>query len=95
MTEQKYNAYDQMLEVMNKSAAMLGLEQKDYEALKNPERELKVSITIEMDDGSIRSFEGYRIQHSSLRGPCKGGIRYHQNVNLDEVKALAAWMTFK
>jgi len=48
-----------------------------------------------MDDGNVRVFEGYRVQHSSLRGPCKGGLRYHQDVNLDEVKALAAWMSFK
>ena len=48
-----------------------------------------------MDDGSVRCFEGYRVQHSTSRGPAKGGIRYHQNVNIDEVKALAAWMTFK
>jgi glutamate dehydrogenase (NAD(P)+) len=74
---------------------MLGLQPNDYAALTQPERELKVSIPVEMDDGSLRVFEGYRIQHSSSRGPCKGGIRYHQDVNLDEVKALAAWMTFK
>ncbi|NSW89134.1 MAG: Glu/Leu/Phe/Val dehydrogenase [Firmicutes bacterium] len=95
MNDRKYNAYEQMLEVLEKSAKMLNLQPRDYEALKNPERELKVSIPVEMDDGSIRVFEGYRIQHSSSRGPCKGGIRYHPDVNLDEVKALAAWMTFK
>ena len=59
------------------------------------ERELKVAIPIEMDDGSIQVFEGYRVQHSTSRGPAKGGIRYHQDVNINEVKALAAWMTFK
>ena len=90
-----YNAYEEFLEVLEKSARMLNLEQRDYEALKNPERELKVSIPVEMDDGSVRTFDGYRIQHSSSRGPCKGGIRYHPDVDLDEVKALAAWMTFK
>jgi len=91
----KYNPYENMLEVLDKAAGLLGLAQSDYIALRYPERELKVSIPVEMDDGSIRVFEGYRVQHSTSRGPCKGGIRYHQNVDIDEVKALAAWMTFK
>ncbi|NMB96902.1 MAG: Glu/Leu/Phe/Val dehydrogenase [Clostridiaceae bacterium] len=95
MVEHEYNPYEKMLEILDKSAEMLGLERKDYEALRYPERELKVSIPVEMDDGTIRIFEGYRVQHSSSRGPCKGGIRYHQKVNLDEVKALSAWMTLK
>ncbi len=90
-----YNPYENMLEVLEKAANMLGLEEKDYITVKYPERELKVSIPVKMDDGSIRVFEGYRVQHSSSRGPCKGGIRYHQNVDNDEVKALAAWMSFK
>ena len=63
--------------------------------MKYPERELSVSVPVRMDDGSVKVFKGYRVQHSTVRGPAKGGIRYHQNVNLDEVKALSAWMTFK
>lgn len=63
--------------------------------LKNVERALLVSIPVEMDDGSIEIFEGFRIQHSTVRGPGKGGIRYSPNVNLSEVKALATWMTWK
>lgn len=59
---------------------MLGLEENDYIALKYPERELKVSIPVEMDDGNIKVFEGYRVQHSSSRGPCKGGIRIAPNI---------------
>lgn len=90
-----YNPYDNMLEVLEKAAKMLGLEEKDYVAVKYPERELKVSVPVEMDDGSIKVFEGFRVQHSSSRGPCKGGIRYHQDADIDEVKALAAWMSFK
>ncbi|MEA4889377.1 MAG: Glu/Leu/Phe/Val dehydrogenase [Clostridiaceae bacterium] len=93
--EKTYNPYDQMLNVLDHAAAMLGLAEKDYVMLKYPERELKVSIPVEMDNGDIRIFEGYRVQHSSSRGPCKGGIRYHQDVNIDEVKALSAWMSFK
>ncbi|MFY9177929.1 MAG: Glu/Leu/Phe/Val dehydrogenase [Caldicoprobacterales bacterium] len=91
----KYNPYDAMLEVLDRAANMLGLEEQDYIHLKYPEREIKVSIPVEMDDGSIKVFEGYRVQHSSVRGPYKGGIRYHQDVDMDEVKALAGWMSFK
>lgn len=90
-----YNPYDQMLEVLQQAAGMLGLDEKDYIAVKYPERELKVALPVEMDDGGTKVFEGYRVQHSSSRGPCKGGIRYHQDVDIDEVKALAAWMSFK
>jgi len=95
MNNENYNPYEEMLKVLEESAEMLGLKQEDYEIIKYPERELKVSIPIKMDDNSIRVFEGYRIQHSSLRGPYKGGVRFHPDINLDEVKALAAWMTFK
>ncbi len=91
----RYNPYDNMLAVLRKAAEKLGYEENEYITLEYPERELKVSIPVEMDDGSVRVFEGYRVQHSSLRGPCKGGVRYHPNVNIDEVKALAAWMTLK
>jgi len=93
--EKIYNPYDNMLKVLDDAAAILGLKTDDYIALKYPERELKVSIPVEMDNGRIKVFEGYRVQHSSTRGPCKGGIRYHQDVNIDEVKALAAWMSLK
>jgi len=93
--DKAYNPYENMLEVLEKAAKLQGIPERDYEALKYPERELKVAVPVEMDDGSIRVFEGYRVQHSSSRGPCKGGIRYHQDVDMDEVKALAAWMTFK
>lgn len=63
--------------------------------IRQPERELTVSLPIIRDDGSIEVFKGYRIQHSSARGPCKGGIRYHPNVDIDEVRALATLMTLK
>ena len=90
-----YNPYDNMLTVLREAAEHLGYSENEYITLEYPERELKVSIPVEMDDGSVRVFEGYRVQHSSLRGPCKGGVRYHPDVNIDEVKALAAWMTLK
>ena len=90
-----YNPYDNMLAVLDQAAKLLGLPERDYAAMRYPERELKVSVPVEMDDGSIQVFEGYRVQHSTSRGPAKGGIRYHQDVNIDEVKALAAGMSFK
>ena len=90
-----YNPYENVLKVMDEAAQILGYSESDIEPLKYPERELKVSVPVEMDDGSTRVFEGYRVQHSTSRGPAKGGIRFHPAVNNDEVKALAAWMTFK
>jgi len=91
----KQNPYETFLAVMEEAAAKMGLAPNDYEALKYCERQLEVSLPVQMDDGSVRVFEGYRVQHSSLRGPCKGGIRYHQDADINEVKALAAWMSFK
>lgn len=90
-----YNPYQNMLNVVDRAATMLGYKPSEYETLKYPERELRVAVPVEMDDGTVRIFEGYRVQHSTSRGPAKGGIRYHQDVDLDEVKALAGWMTFK
>lgn len=90
-----YNPYDNVLKVVNNAAAILGYQESDYEAIKYPERELKVAIPVVMDDGTVKVFEGFRVQHSTSRGPAKGGVRFHPNVNPDEVKALAAWMTFK
>lgn len=95
MSQKKYNPYENMLAVLKESAEKLGLPYEEYVQLCYPERELKVSLPIRMDDGSVQVFEGYRVQHSSSRGPCKGGIRFHQNSDMDEVKALAAWMSFK
>ncbi len=90
-----YNAYDNFIAVVDKAAKAVGMDEQDYVLVKYPERELKVSVPIKMDDGSIKVFEGYRVQHSSSRGPCKGGIRYHQDSDINEVRALAAWMSFK
>ncbi len=73
----------------------LGTPQEVYEILKNPIRVLEVSIPVKMDDGSIKNFVGYRSQHNDAVGPFKGGVRFHQDVNEDEVKALSTWMTFK
>ncbi|MFQ5792923.1 MAG: Glu/Leu/Phe/Val dehydrogenase, partial [Acidobacteriota bacterium] len=77
------------------AAEILNLEDGMREVLRTPKRQLVVSIPTRMDDGTIRVFEGYRVQHNIALGPAKGGIRYHPNVTLDEVKALASWMTWK
>lgn len=91
----KYNPYTNFLSVLDRAAKAVGLKEDDYILLRYPERELKVSVPVRMDDGSVRIFEGYRVQHSTSRGPAKGGIRYHVDVNIDEIKALAAWMSLK
>ncbi len=91
----KYNPFDNFVAVMDKAAGVMDISEEDYLTFKYPERELKVALPVRMDDGSLKVFEGFRIQHSTLRGPAKGGVRYHQNVNVDEVRALSAWMTFK
>ncbi|MDR1018850.1 MAG: Glu/Leu/Phe/Val dehydrogenase [Lachnospiraceae bacterium] len=95
MAREAYNPYTNVINTIKSAASVLGLEESDYAATMYPERELKVSFPVRMDNGTVKMFEGYRIQHSSSRGPCKGGIRFHQNVDENEVKALAAWMTFK
>ncbi len=89
------NAYDVALENFDIAADALGLETDVREMIKYPERILMVTLPVRMDNGHVRRFEGYRVQHSTVRGPAKGGIRYHPNVTLDEVKALATWMTWK
>ena len=95
MTQAKTNPFENMLDALDGAASIMNLDINEYGFLRHPERELKVAVNIKMDDGSNKTFEGFRVQHSSLRGPCKGGIRYHQDVNIDEVKALSSWMTLK
>jgi glutamate dehydrogenase (NAD(P)+) len=77
------------------AADKLSLDDGMKQILSKPKRELTVNFPVRMDDGSYKVFTGYRVQHSLTRGPAKGGIRYHQDVNLDEVRALAMWMTWK
>ena len=91
----KYNPFQNMLDVLDDAAKRLDLSENDYITLRHSERELVVSVPVVMDDGRTEVFTGYRVQHNSTRGPCKGGIRFHPEADLDEVKALAAWMTWK
>ena len=89
------NPFEAMMSRFQVASQLLGLEDEIYNVLKNPTRQVIVSLPVTMDDGTIRVFEGYRVIHSNILGPSKGGIRFDPAVNLDEVKALAAWMTWK
>jgi glutamate dehydrogenase (NAD(P)+) len=95
MDPAKVNFYDVVLEQLEITAQLLKLDPDVHEILKAPKRALTVSVPIRMDDGSVRVYTGYRVQHSDVRGPYKGGLRYHPDVTLDEVKALAMLMTWK
>ncbi len=89
------NPYEAALQNFDLAADKLNLEPDVRQTIKYPERILQVNLPVRLDDGKIHRFEGYRVQHSTARGPAKGGIRFHPNVTLDEVKALATWMTWK
>jgi glutamate dehydrogenase (NAD(P)+) len=89
------NAFENALEQLRIAAEYLKLEDGIHQMLSHPKREVTVSLPTRMDNGEIHVFTGYRVQYSDARGPSKGGIRYHPNVSLDEVKALACWMTWK
>ncbi len=89
------NPLESMMKRFDLAAQILGLEKGVYEFLKRPMWQHIVTIPIQMDDGRIEIFEGYRVVHSNIMGPSKGGIRFAPDVTLDEIKALAAWMTWK
>ncbi len=94
MTEE-LNPFKIAQQQLDKVAGLLNLKKGIHEYLRYPHRELTVNFPVKMDNGDIKEFTGYRVQYNNARGPCKGGIRYHWNVSLDEVRALAAWMTWK
>lgn len=91
----KENPFESMMERFDIAAELLELEPGVYEYLKTPAKQVTVSIPIQMDNGQVEIFEGHRVIHNDILGPSKGGIRYAPDVNIDEVKALAAWMTWK
>lgn len=91
----KENPFESMMSRFDVAAQILGLDPSTYNVLKSPTRQVIVSMPITMDNGQVKVFEGYRVIHSNILGPAKGGIRYAPDVNIDEVKALAAWMTWK
>ncbi|MFN3704644.1 MAG: Glu/Leu/Phe/Val family dehydrogenase [Thermoflexales bacterium] len=89
------SAYTTALTQYDRAAQILGLSSGMYETLRKPRRELTVNFPVKMDNGEVRVFTGYRVHHNTARGPSKGGIRYAPAVDLDEVRALAMWMTWK
>ncbi len=89
------NPLESMMKRFDLAAQILGLDESTYNVLKTPTKQVIVGLPITMDDGRVRVFEGYRVIHSNVLGPAKGGIRFDMDVNIDEVKALAAWMTWK
>ena len=95
MVQENLNPFEIAQRQFDTAAERIGLDDGMREVLRNPKRQLIVSVPTLMDDGSVKVFEGFRVQHNIARGPAKGGIRYHPKVTLDEVKALASWMTWK
>lgn len=94
-TASDQNVFSDAVKRLDRAFEYAGIDEEALEQLKHPKAILQVSIKLRMDDGSLRIFEGFRARHNSTRGPTKGGIRYHPSVTLNEVKALAFWMTFK
>ena len=92
---QSFNAFAMAQEQLHAVAALMGLEPDVTTVLEMPKRELTVHFPVRMRDGAIKSFTGYRVHHNLTRGPAKGGIRYHPDTDIDEVRALAFWMTIK
>jgi glutamate dehydrogenase/glutamate dehydrogenase (NAD(P)+) len=91
----KYNPWDDVIAVLDEAAEKLGMDKSEYASVRHAERELTVAVPVVMDDGRTEIFTGYRVQHSNVRGPYKGGFRYYPESDQDEVRALSAWMTFK
>lgn len=95
MAKESLNPFEIAQRQVKNACDKLGTDPAVYEILKNPMRVMELSFPVKMDDGTIRTFTGYRSQHNNACGPYKGGLRFHPDVNLDEVKALSTWMTFK
>ena len=89
------NPFEIALKQLDEAADLINLESGMRDVLANPKRVLTVSLPVKMDNGKIRVFTGFRSQHNDARGPFKGGIRYHPQVTIEEVKALSMWMTWK
>jgi glutamate dehydrogenase (NAD(P)+) len=94
-TSKESNPYENAMKQLESTASIIKLDPDVHEMLRTPKRILSVSLPVRMDNGHVKNFQGYRVQFNDARGPFKGGIRYHPNVTLDEVKALATWMTWK
>jgi len=95
MVRDEHNPYEAMMSRFDRAAELLELDPGLYSILRHPEKQLIVSIPVQLDSGDVEVFTGYRVHHNTARGPAKGGIRFAPDVSLEEVKALAAWMTWK
>lgn len=95
MAMENLNPFENAQKMVKEACDKLGMEPAVYELLKEPQRVMEVAIPVKMDDGTTKVFKGFRAQHNNAVGPTKGGIRFHQNVTRDEVRALSIWMTFK
>ncbi len=95
MADNSFNAFEMAQQQFDAIAEKLGLDQGTRELLRTPLREYHFTIPVRMDDGSVKIFQGFRVQHNDARGPSKGGIRFHPQETIDTVRALATWMTWK
>lgn len=95
MANKPFNAFKLAQDQFDSVAEQLGLDQATKDLLRNPDREYHFNIPVRMDDGTVKVFKGFRVQHNDARGPCKGGIRFHPQETVDTVRALAMWMTWK
>lgn len=95
MAKENLNPFISAQKQVKDACDALKLDPAVYELLKEPERVIEITIPVKMDDGSVKTFKGYRAVHNTAIGPAKGGVRFHPAVNIDEVKALSIWMTFK
>ena len=95
MADKSFNAFKMAQQQFDSVAEKLDLDQATRDLLRNPLREYHFAIPVKMDDGTVKIFQGFRVQHNDSRGPCKGGIRFHPQETIDTVKALATWMTWK
>lgn len=92
---QHSSAFENAMAQFDEAAHLLKLSKNQIAMIRQPRKIIEVTLPVRMDDGTIHNFTGYRVQHNIARGPAKGGVRFHQDVSLDEVKALAFWMTYK
>ena len=95
MADKSFNAFKMAQTQFDNVAEKLDLDPATRDLLRNPMREFHFAIPVRMDDGTVKVFQGFRVQHNDARGPCKGGIRFHPQETIDTVKALATWMTWK
>src|SRR3990167_7963596 len=91
----KINLFQSAMQQLDVAAKILNLDKQILVQLQHPSRVLSVSVPINLDNGEVRVFQGFRVQYNDARGPFKGGLRYHSQVDMDEVKALAFWMSIK